>query len=197
MRVSISVGHTPGAPGAVHAGTRLREYDVALRVRNVLLALFEHDRRIEVFPVQPGIALVRRVEIVNRTHRETPFDLAVDLHMNACVDPRPNYAEVYHFATPDGRSSVRGREYGDLFLTALAAEMGTGDGKNDGVSEPFGDEEWERERWGFVRGTAPPALVVEPAFISNDDVARAIIAGGLVTTMAIGCYRGLVACLED
>ena len=47
LRVSISVGHTNVAPGARHEATALREFDVSLRYRNVLIAMLEHDRRFE------------------------------------------------------------------------------------------------------------------------------------------------------
>lgn len=196
LRVSISVGHTESHPGAIHAGTNLKEYDVSLRYRHGLLALLEHDRRFDVYQVMPNLGIDARVQAVNSGHQIKPLDLAIDLHMNANANPVPNYSEVYHFCYPDGTSSSRGRIYGDAFLDPLVDEMKIGDGKRDGLSEPFGDEEWERERWTFVRGCASPALVIEPAFISNDHAVDQIIQHGMVSTMAMGCYRGLVACLE-
>lgn len=196
FRVSISVGHTHEAPGAKHEGTNLKEYNVCVDYLDVLVAVLGPDRRFDVVVVMDGVRLANRIEIVNSAHRDDPLELAIELHMNAFRTADPNYAEVYHFAYPDGRSSSLGKSYGDTFLGPLAEEMGSGDGKHDGLSEPFGDEEWERERWGFVRGCAPPALIVEPAFISNDVVAREIIESGLATRMAVGCYRSLVACLE-
>lgn len=196
IRVSISVGHTVAHPGAVHQGTNLKEHDVCLRYREVLFALLKHDRRFDVVEVLPGISLRSRITAVNSTHKDDPIDLAIELHMNAFRSPGPNYTEVYHFAYPNGTSSVRGKAYGDAFLTPLVGELGYGDGKRDGLSEPFGDTAEEREHYGFVRGCVPPALVIEPAFISNDAVVTGIIEHGLVPSMASGCYRGLVVCLE-
>lgn len=197
LRVSVSVGHTNRCPGARHEATALREFDVSKRYRDVLLAMLEQDRhRFDVVPIMLDLPIDRRVEVVNSAHYEETLDLAIDLHMNSFRRPEPNYVEVYHYCTPDGVSSGRGKAYGDAFLLPLIEEVGALDGKNDKLSEPFGDEEWERERYGFVRGVAPPALVIEPAFLSHDDTARRIIESGFVVLMAVGCYKGLVACLE-
>jgi len=188
LRVSISVGHTNRHPGARHEATSLREFDVSMRYRNVLLD--------DVVPVLPDVSLKNRVGLVNSVHHEQSLDLAIDLHMNAVENPRPHYAEVYHYCTPDGVSSRLGKAYGDAFLLPLVEEVGAIDGKNDKLSEPFGDQPWERERYGFVKGAEPPALVIEPAFLSNDETARRIITEGFIVLMAVGCYKGLVACLE-
>ena len=196
LRVSISVGHTESHPGAIHAGTNLKEYDVSLRYRHGLLALLEHDRRFDVYQVMPNLGIDARVQAVNSGHQIKPLDLAIDLHMNANANPVPNYSEVYHFCYPDGTSSSRGRIYGDAFLDPLVDEMKIGDGKRDGLSEPFGDEDWESHRNYFVTATAPPALILEPFFISNHDRARAVVEGGLISDTAIATYRGLVLALD-
>ena len=196
FRLAVSVGHTTSAPGARHENTNLNEHDVCMRYWAPLMALLETDRRLDVLAVQPGVPLAERIKIINEVHKKNPFGLAIELHMNSFYTPIPNYAEVYHYARRDGRSSVDGQMYGDAFLTPLAEVMGSGDGKRDGLSEPFGDEAWERERYKYVRGVDVAALVIEPAFLSSDDVAREIIEGGLIPSMAIGCYLGLVACME-
>lgn len=202
FRLAVSVGHTPEIYGALNKGTNLKEYDVCMRYRAPLLALLEADTRVVEFAVQPGVPLAERIHIINDVHKKDPFDLAIELHMNSFHRPDPQYSEVYHYAHVDkdtGKtvSSKMGQLYGDVFLNALAYKMMMGDGKNDGVSEPFGDEAWERERYGFVKGCLPPALVIEPTFLSNEDVVKGIITGDLIARMAIGCYEGVVACIEE
>jgi len=200
FRLAVSVGHTTTMPGARHKGTDLNEHDVCMRYRAPLMELLAADRRVNEFMVQPDVPLSERIRIINDVHRRTPFDLAIELHMNSFRRPEPNYTEVYHFARKNSGktvSSKMGRAYGDTFLVELQYAMGLSDGKNDGLSEPFGDEPWERERYGFVKGCIPPALVIEPAFLSNDDMAKAIIAEDLIARMAIGCYEGVAACIEE
>lgn len=205
FRIAISVGHGKkrqglsliNDPGARNPNSDLSEFTVCKKYRKILIELLSYDKRFEFFAVTPNIPLDSRIRVINSLHKDKPFDLAIELHMNSYKRPEPNYAEIYHYATlhnGETISSIKGKKYGDAFLEAVISELQFGDGKNDGLSEPFGDEEWETHRYGFVKGCIPPALIIEPAFISNDMVSNGIILGGLIPSIGIACYRGLVAC---
>lgn len=206
FRLALSTGHGKKRlpdhtiiddPGAVN--DNLTEIYVCRQYRAALLSLLQLDARFEVIPIQLGLALDQRIFLINGWHRERRIDLAVELHMNSFTDPSADYTEIYHYATQVNGETVSshwGRLYGNKLLTPLTVELRARDGRHDAVSEPFGDEEWERHRWGFVRGCAPPALIIEPAFLSNPDRYDQILNGDFYSRAAIGIYRGLTACLE-
>ena len=200
FRVILSVGHgkrwvdgrLEDWEGAENPRVGLTEHKTCARVARVLHTMLENDRRFFVSELPVGsLPLRERIRLANDQHAAGPYNLAVELHLNCYGEARVNYTEVFHWHT-----STTGRVYGDAFLDGMAGILKVGDMKRDGVSEPFGDEEWEESRAGWVRGTAMPALVVEPWFISHDAWATEAIVGGLVNETAWACYRGLVNCLE-
>lgn len=207
FRVAISTGHGKKRlansqviddPGAINPSLILSEYDVCVKYRHILLNLLEWDRRFDIFPVPLAVPLYDRTRTINCKHSEDPFDLAIELHMNSFSNPDADYTEVLHYAKKVGGetvSSVMGKKYGDVFLLPMMEELSAKDMKNDGLSEPFGDEDWEKAHYGFVKGCQPPALVIESAFISNTKRVEQIKTGELFSMMAMGCYKGLISCL--
>jgi len=207
FRLALSTGHgkkrlkdysVVDDPGAVNKN--LTEAYVCRQYRTGLLALLQLDARFEVIPVPLGLTLDQRLFLINGYHRDTPIDLAIELHLNSFADPSADYTEVYHYArmvNGETISSHLGKKYGDKLLTPLTVELETLDGRSDGLSEPFGDEEWERHRWGFVRGCIPPSLIIEPAFISNEKRYNQILNGDFCSRAAIGIYKGLCAIVEE
>ena len=200
FRVILSVGHgkrwvdgrLEDWEGAENHRVSLTEHKICAKIARVLYAMLEPDRRFFVSELPVGsLPLRERIQLANEQHGIAPYNLAVELHLNAFHQQGPDYCEVYHWHT-----SNKGQAYGDAFLEAMADALGMDDRRRDGVSEPFGDETWEESRAGWVKGTDMPALIVEPWFISNDSRATEAIVGGLVPATAWACYRGLVACTE-
>jgi len=203
FRLAVSIGHgykkSGGTlvpdPGAKNAAMSFEEHKIVVKIWRVLKALLDPDRRFDVIEIPIGLPLQDRVDAINRANEAEDVDLAVELHLNANTDPLPDYPEIYHFASASGVSSVRGKRYGDAMLPAYVEAFGR-DGKRDGLSEPFGDEDWESHRNYFCTYTAPPALILEPFFITNNERAQEVVLGGLVSETAIATYRGLVLALD-
>ena len=152
MRIVIDPGHGGKDPGAV--GGQLRESEVALAISLFLrdeLIRGGHDvlmtRDTDVF-----VSIGERCRLANTWKA----DLFVSIHCNAASNPQAHGMEL--LISP---GSVRGRDLAGHIWGALRDIPGL---RDRGIKP--------RDDLGVLRGTAMSAVLVETAFISNEEDRR-------------------------
>ncbi len=152
MRIAIDPGHGGKDPGAV--GGQLRESEVALAISLFLrdeLVRGGHDvlmtRDSDVF-----VPIRERCQVANAWHA----DLFVSIHCNAAQDERAHGAELLIYP-----GSARGRDLAGHIWGPLRDIPGL---RDRGIKL--------RDDLGVLRGTSMPVVLVETAFISNEEDRR-------------------------
>jgi len=195
MRVAIVPGHSSAAPGAVRTvdcgkgrHRELREYDLCREISEELATQLRRDGH-SVFeppsarqPLGYPEYLDERIREIN----EAGVHAAVELHLNASLDPSLNFAlALYH------PQSERGKRLAE----ALAAEFQI-------ALLPYHDspprvepDTWTGGTKAFVRHTHPPAVIGEPCFLSHPPIQEFIRDRGeeFVAELVVAYRRGIEA----
>lgn len=177
--VVLDPGHGGTDPGAV--GNGLREKDVVL---DVALRAEKHLRRHGV-----KVTLTRRSDEtlgpstrVTRTNR-AGADAVVSIHCNASENEAARGTETYHsiFARPgQGGHRLAMCVHPQVVRALRTLDRGIKTKKNPSTG---------RDYYYMIRETKPPAIIVELAFISNPEDARAL---SRREEAAIAIARGIV-----
>ena len=156
MKVFINPGHCPGVDsGAVNPNSGMQEADVALAIGQ-LVQKYLTDAGCEVQLLQSdNLMWDGEGPCVCQTANDWPADLFVSIHCNAAGgDARGTEVEIY----PGSDASSK---LGQCIQTQIVNSLGTVDrGLN------------ERPGLCVLKHTDMPAVVVETAFIDNDDDAN-------------------------
>lgn len=182
-RVAISVGHTGSEEsGAEHPELGVNELRSSMRVRNVLRAMLDEYRDIEVLyaPDEPGYDLAARIAWLNSEHEFVGIEVAVEIHFNAYTDRNVDGCECLYYPT-----DATAQAWAEKMQDALVSEL---DARDRGA-KAFDNE----KRNGFVRLADMPAVIVEPLFITNDDRARELINGDAVQRIAWALFKALTS----
>lgn len=149
MKIFIDPGHGGRDPGAVGQGG-LREKDVNLSVAKKVAKLME-EKGYEVILTRSEdayVSLGERSKLAN-LHKASVF---ISIHCNAAENRDAQGAETFHYPT-----SVEGKNLADLVQSELVLYTAAMD---RGVKQA---------NFHVLRETAMPAILVELAFISNED----------------------------
>lgn len=118
-----------------------------------------------------GMDLKEKCEFINAGVQGTPYDLAIEIHLNAFDDPDVNGAEVLY-----GMAKEQAMVFQKHFVNCLLQ-------RDRGIKhEPS---------MYFIRHTNCPALILEPAFLSNPETANDVRSGLFQGEAAFACYRAL------
>lgn len=149
MKVCIDPGHGGRDPGAVGQGG-LREKDVNLVVSQKVAKLLGKMGYEPILTRSDDayLSLGARSKLAN-LHKASVF---VSIHCNAAEDRDAQGAETFHFPT-----SVEGKTLAKLVQSELILYTAA---KDRGVKQA---------NFQVLRETAMPAILVELAFISNED----------------------------
>lgn len=157
MKILLTVGHRPHAPGAANMGSPDPDDDVYEFWFNKPI-VYEVWRRLEARGIDAKPDEYFGNGNVSRWNGAS--DLLVEFHCNA-FDGRASGTEVVH-----ARGSVRGMEAASILQRHLTAALGLPD---RGIKPP-----WNNRGGYLLYGVRQPAVIVEPFFIDNDrDLARA------------------------
>jgi N-acetylmuramoyl-L-alanine amidase len=160
MKIFFSPGHTCNRPGAIMGD--LNEYDIAYGLTRQLASHFAGDKRIQFSYNQP---LENKIEWIN--NRASEFDLVIELHFNAAYREKASGTETWYW-------SKKGKIFADIFQTCML-EMG---GEDRGIKHGAywrlikGKKVWYT--LAFLRRTIPPAIILEPLFLTNLEEAAQI-----------------------
>lgn len=157
MKVFLNPGHAPDGkpdPGAVNCYTQLRECDVAKHIADL----------VEMHLTKAGVEVVGNVQSDNLYHdsdtdqpcvcdaaNDSGADIFVSIHCNA-FDENAHGTEVYSYGPGTGEKLA------DYILLQITQSLGTAD---RGVKYQPG--------YIVLRHTSMPAVLVETAFIDNDE----------------------------
>lgn len=191
MRVALSVGHgqkrsgeqVVNDPGAVHESLGVTEYDTCRRIHRCLMPMLEEYPGIEVVPVPVGIPLQDRVKFIVGERESMGLDLAVELHMNGAV-PEAHGTESLHY--PGSELGIRWAERLNSWMVEV---LGT---RDRGIKEGYYRlDESNLVDWFLRAPGTPPAVIVEPEFITNAAVAGWVINGDFIQHVAFAIFCAL------
>ncbi len=179
IKVFIDQGHNPQGVNAGAEGFGLREQDITYPVGIYLRDILNADGRFaartsrntpdEVLGTTNASSLAARVNAAN----SWPADYFISIHCNANVNPAINGSEVYVFR----RDSAAG-DLAQAVLNAIVSRVGT---KDNGVRV--------NPSLYVLRRTAMPAILVELAYITNEQDAQKLVNDQYAFAYAI--YEGL------
>lgn len=179
MRIAVSIGHHPTAPGA-RALSGVDEYALLAPVAGFLIR-YLHEEGAEAYMV-PGGNLGHKVDWVNRVGG-LAFDLVIEIHGNADpdadgpADPEAHGCEVLYC-----NGSERGEQYANVIQRTMVRRLGV----RDRGAKPAGFFWLRKTRW--------PAVIVEPAFLDEARGEAQLSSEPHVIAKAI--TRGVLACLQ-
>jgi N-acetylmuramoyl-L-alanine amidase len=166
MRVAISMGHAFSDkagrgyqldPGYVNEEYRIPESDVVGLCGRLLMDILKYPVGIEATRI-PRCSLEERIEIINAMHQINPFDLAVEIHLNAFRDHRVRGTEVWYNPNQPG-----GKEAAGNFAYQISRTLRS---RNRGAKSST--------RLAFVRNVVPTSVLTESEFLSNSTIAGAV-----------------------
>lgn len=191
MRLGLSLGHGKkwhdgeaiDDPGAVHLTLDTSEFRTCTKIWNILRALLTEHEGIQPIYAPIEVPLNQRIQYLNQQHDHEPIDLALELHLNG-----------FHEDSVDGTETLYypGNETGLLWAAKIQESLVGALGLKNRGTKPFGDDDWEKERNGFVRRTKMTAIIVEPFFITNTASAEAVLTGDRVHQVAWAIFRALI-----
>jgi hypothetical protein len=162
MKIALSAGHYPEAPGACHDGHCEHE-EAAAWCAYMTPHLLRHG--IDIFHVPTG-PLPDKVAAINRAD----CDVAVEIHFNACADCGASGAETLFY--PGSRS---GEEAAWMVQAAMVAQGARNRGVKEGwykmdrpgIVDYAGDIDGDETPDYFLSATNCPAIIIEPEFIEQ------------------------------
>jgi hypothetical protein len=165
MKLAIAAGHSAVSPGAVR--DEYREHDLCEDIRRELSGMLGQrgydviDPAVHTAEMRSPEYLDERIAVIN----QGDVDAALEIHLNASADPSVNYVLCLH-----APGSLHGRELANAITDLLSDEIGETLGPKSARARP---DTWTgRGGLRFLRGTRPPAVIVEPCFLSSERVRR-------------------------
>lgn len=184
IKIFIDQGHNPSGFNAGAEGFGLREQDITYNVGMYLADIIRQDSRFEVrnsrnspdqvLGFNNASSLAERVRLAN----EWPADYFISIHVNANTNPSINGSEVYVYS--EGSVAY---ELAEDVLNAIVNRVGT---KDNGVRI--------NPSLYVLRRTTMPAILVELAYITNENDVQKLINNQYEFAYAI--YQGLLNYLQ-
>ncbi len=181
IKIFIDQGHNPSGVNAGAEGFGLREQDITYNVGIYLKNILESDPRFEVRTSRPtpettlgttnATSLAARVNAAN----SWPADYFLSIHVNANTNPAVNGTEMYIY-----RTGSEAYYLAENLLTSITNRLDT---KNNGI--------FARPSLYVLRNTDMPAVLLELAYISNEDDAEKLENDQYAFANAI--YQGLLS----
>lgn len=174
--VVIDPGHGDTDPGTV--GNGLKEKDVNLDITLFLKQYLDEDKSIKTYYCRTTdirSSLQDRCDIAN----EVKCDFFVSIHNNsASPNPVPNGTEVYYLA-PSSKPGMTSQKLADIFLQNILEAAGT---KNRGC---------KTANYYVLRNTDMSAILLEIAFVSNDEDAARLKSDTFKKNVANSIYKSI------
>lgn len=180
IRVFVDQGHNPYGFNAGAEGFGIREQDVTYQVGVYLANILNSDSRFtaitsrqtpdEILGYDNSSSLRTRTELANNWGA----DYFLSIHVNANVNPAINGTEAYVYSANSPSYYL-----GEDIVREIVRRLGT---KNNGV--------YVRPSLYVLRRTSMPAVLIELAYISNEE--DAILLANEPYQFAYAIYVGLL-----
>ena len=173
MKICIDPGHSgPFEPGACAGG--VTEAAVVLQVAQLLAKMLENGGHKVILTREDDIeddGLTWRAEVAGKFRA----DIFVSLHCNSAEDTQAHGTEVWYFP-----GSETGRNLAGCIQEAVVENCRTTD---RGIKT--------NDTWTVLRETSCPAVLVEMAFLSNDEESAQLTDHLLQRQFAVGIANGI------
>ena len=186
MRIAIDCGHNPpGDIGALSVDGKLAEFVEAHKIVSFAYRmLFQKGFEIVNFAER----LKAKVQIVNQAKP----NLAVEVHLNSCGDPKQRGALCLYYPSQKSRDLSRFILEGIHNCSAIGI-VGSALIKKRGVYAGHFRLDPSKPILYFLRKTRCPAVVIEPLFLSSPDDCELLAKGsGVHEMIAAGIYNGII-----
>lgn len=156
--ILLSAGHYPARPGVVFDGTT--EHAVASEWVSKIIEL--HSLRdkydIEIIPITTG-KLTQKVREVNEYVKSGRDCIAIELHFNSAHSKSARGYETLY--CPNSKAGLNlASEYHSCFTRLIGGAL-----RDRGIKEGYYQTNPKNPPLYFLRATACPALIIEPAFV--------------------------------
>ena len=173
MKICVDPGHSgPFEPGACAGGAT--EAAVTLQVSKILVRMLEGIGQKVKLTREDDIeddGLSWRAEVADKFHA----DIFISLHCNSAENPAAHGTEVWYYP-----GSEQGHDLACSIQAALVKNCHTTD---RGVKT--------NDTWTVLKATACPAVLVEMAFISNEEERGLLTDCFLQRLFAVGINQGV------
>lgn len=182
--VVLDAGHGGKDPGAGAENYKVKESEIALKLLLELKALLEENTDIKVF--------CTRTEDVYQTLQERAdlalgleADLFISWHCNAAESSKRSGTEIIYNAKQGEGNAFNSKAFAQICLENLTAALGT---KNRGLSD--------RQDLHIVRRATMPVVLVETAYLSNENDLKLLKDDEMLKAAAYAVYEAVLAAYE-
>ena len=204
MVVVLDPGHGGSDEGS--SGNGLKESELNLKVAKACKAALEKDSGIKVYMTRETdkyVGLEERVEIADKYGA----DLFVSIHMNSATKKEAQGAEVYYpnrnynyMVSEDGKSAAENilKELKDLGLVdrgIKTLDYPEKDEDDEDYKESVYDDGSQADYYSVIRDSKEngfPGIIVEHAFISNEEDAAKLASDAFLTKLGEADARGII-----
>ncbi|VUD59192.1 N-acetylmuramoyl-L-alanine amidase AmiC [Thalassocella blandensis] len=163
-RVTLDYGHGGDKPGASYAGVLEKDLNLQLgnKIYSALHELSEEQETLKVILTRDSdedIPLGIRYQLINQYHKVHTIDLVASIHFNAAPSvPQAHGFEVYYL---DG--SVKGTAAATSIVQHVRQQDFYIRGRGYKTTAELG------RQLAMIHKTTPPAVLIETAFLSNEN----------------------------
>lgn len=194
-KILLVVGHQKSAQGAVNRELSISEWEFNSR----LVPMIAERLGDMAVVLNRDIPHWKKAPVINELHAKTPFVAVVEFHLNSCdKDKKVNYCLAKY-----ARGSKHGQELSIELLGVLkslglkpaqwaeTSPAGVFPTDKTPPKDQQNGEWWDKNGWRyrgatFLWKTQPPAVLLEPFFISCTDFLKATNSPGGLDRLAVG-----------
>lgn len=176
MKIALSPGHTPTAPGAKHGN--ITEYGLSCAViGDLIFRLDKAGHEAHLIGSDSNRVQVEQINAINP-------EIGLELHFNASTSADMHGTETLY------SGSLPGGELAFAVNTRIVDLLKT---KNRGIKVGYYQQDRDKPVIEIIRKTCCPFVVIEPLFLSNpDDFARVDI-----QLISIAIFEGILRYREE
>lgn len=174
MRVTINAGHMPGQDSGAVGQTGLQEADVTKSVSLLLCDLLKSQHEVQ-------FVQANELQDICDLSNEWQSDYFISIHCNAAENPAANGFEIWTTFGETKSDELAECIYTEMLTLPLNGRNDTSDGDSDKESNFY-----------VLRHTDCPAVLIELAFISNEQEESLLASSGFQQKVAEAIVKGIL-----